>query len=93
MLLTLKFEKSLDFLPHPGETQLCLDLLDASPLRQFYTITLIRLKEGSKDEIQSRDIRSGEFLKDGSLASKQRELFNVFGAALIAAMPQKEEQP
>ena len=91
MFLTLKFDKTLDFLPRPGETQLRLDLLAASPLRSFFHVTLTRLKDGTTDQVQTREIRSGEFLKDGSRSSKQRELFGVIGAAVAASMPAKEE--
>jgi hypothetical protein len=89
MFLTLRFDETLDF-PKPGETQLRLDLLDASPLRSFFNITLIRLKEGTTDQVQTRELRSGDFLKTDSKAAQQRELFNVFGAALIAAKPEEK---
>ena len=88
MNLTLKFDESPQF-PAPGETQLRLDLLDASPLRSFYHITLIRLADGTTDQIKTLEVRSGEFLKEGSQTSKQRELFKVIGAAVAASMPEK----
>jgi hypothetical protein len=91
MNLTLKFDESPQ-MPAPGETQLRLDLLDASPLRSFYHITLVRLSDGANDQIQTMEVRSGEFLKDGSKASKQRELLSVIGAAVVASLPAKETE-
>jgi len=90
MFLTLKFDETLDF-PKPGETQLRLDLLDASPLRQFFSVTLTRLEEGTTDKLLTLHIPSGEFLKEGGQTAKQKELFKVLGLAVAAAMPQKEQ--
>jgi hypothetical protein len=90
MFLTIRFDETLDF-PKPGETQLRLDLLDASPLRSFFLVTLIRLKDGTTDQAQTKEMRSGEFLKEGSKASKQRELFSLLGAAVAASTPEKKE--
>ena len=89
MNLTISFNKA-DAFPAPGEVHISVDILNISPLRSFFHVSLTRLKDGTTDEVQLSEIRSGQFLTDETSA-QQRELLKVLGAAVAVSMPAKEE--